>query len=291
MELASTRHSSLVTRHSEILLIHLGGLGDVCLSESTFLSLCRHLPKPPVAVGNKRFLGLFASCFSMVSSVEGREWLYLFSAVGPPVHWRQIILIGKDRDGAFRQRIRGLSVEPLLFIDMYPDDRPIHVEEYQLAQLHSRGVKPIKKEVEERKNSRLVLYPETEYRKRKWPVDSFIDLYNRLRGEGEEVILLEPLDLTLPIKEKLRFEELSDLTLFLQQGGIFVSNDSGVAHLAAACGMGTVTLFYNNDPRIWHPRGRSTPIVWKEPLPIGRLVEAIKGLRESFSRTALPEGE
>ena len=36
----------------EVLVVHLGGLGDVCLSESVFLSLRRHFGDRLVALGN-----------------------------------------------------------------------------------------------------------------------------------------------------------------------------------------------------------------------------------------------
>ena len=64
---------------SAILLIHLGGLGDVCLSESTFHSLNVHFEGNVHALGYKRFLALFDHYFAQVLSVEERSWLWLFS--------------------------------------------------------------------------------------------------------------------------------------------------------------------------------------------------------------------
>jgi ADP-heptose:LPS heptosyltransferase len=189
-------------------------------------------------------------------------------------------LIGKDRDGSLRQRLSRLSREPLLFVDMYPDEEAIHIEEYQLRQLESSGVKRVRKQIDKhRRSDRVVIYPEKEYRKRKWPVHNFVDLYNRSRSGGAETLLLEPIDLDLPVKEKVRFEELSSLVLFLQEGGVFVSNDSGVAHLAAACGMATVTLFCDEDPCVWHPGGTSFSIRWNQLMPdcnlMGKIEEAL----------------
>ena len=281
MEPASTHHSSLVTHHSEILLIHMGGLGDVCLSESTFLSLRDGLSEPPFALGNRRFLDLFPAYFSGVGSIEGRQWLHLFSGTDQTIRRRQIILIGKDRDGTFRERLARLSREPVLFIDMYPDREPVPAEEYQLGQLAAYGIKATQKVVETKESGRIVFYPEKEYGKRKWPVESFIDLYCIVQSHGRETILLEPLDLDLPVREKVRIVELSNLASFLGEGGAFVSNDSGIAHLAGVCGMRTITLFHDEDPRIWRPRGPSIPVIWRDaPLTVQRLAEIIKEVRD-----------
>ena len=84
----------------ETLLIHLGGLGDVCVSESAFLSLRRHYGNVIRAVGNKRVLDQFTDRFTETDSIDSRTWSYLFSdsLEGPP--WPRIVLFGKDRQGA-----------------------------------------------------------------------------------------------------------------------------------------------------------------------------------------------
>jgi len=109
--------------HVGILLIHPGGLGDVCLSESTLLSLKHHFGKSMEAVGNKAVLDVFRDYFTGVDSIDRRTWTYLFSDSLTCRSWRRIIFIGKDRTGAFRERLFRLCDE-LVFIDMYPEGRP-----------------------------------------------------------------------------------------------------------------------------------------------------------------------
>lgn len=120
------------------LLIHPGGLGDVCLSESTLLSLERHFGATLEAVGTRRVLDMFRPYFTGVDSIDRRTWIYLFS--DSPVHrtWQRIIFIGKDRTGALRKRISRLC-DDFIFIDMYPDDQPVHVEDYQLRSSPGTG--------------------------------------------------------------------------------------------------------------------------------------------------------
>ena len=129
----------------------------MCLSESAFLSLSGHFGGKIDALGYERFLSLFDQYFAKVHRIESMRWLHLFSGGPADIKYRQIIFIGKDRQGDLRKRWEGLSREGLIFIEMYPGDgnsvergaesvegrrkdRPpiadkIYVEDYQLAQL------------------------------------------------------------------------------------------------------------------------------------------------------------
>ncbi|MFQ5693406.1 MAG: glycosyltransferase family 9 protein, partial [Nitrospinota bacterium] len=48
---------------------------------------------------------------------------------------------------------------------------------------------------------------------------------------------------------------LPDLAALLSEARGYVGCDSGVTHLAAACGAPTVALFGPTDPAVWGPRG------------------------------------
>jgi ADP-heptose:LPS heptosyltransferase len=245
---------------AQILLIHLGGLGDVCLSESTFHSLLLHFGKEIDAVGYTRFLGLFDQYFARVLSVEERTWLWLFSELSCDKRWKQALLIGKDKGGAMRRRLGAVSTEPPLFIDLYPEDGRAHVEAYQLAQLQDLGIRPRRKKIRELRRDRIILYPEKTFTKKKWPYEHFIALYRVLKDRGIDVSLLEAPDVKPSLPDSLRFEDLRETLLFFGDGGLFFSNDSGIAHLAAARGLATITLFWGQDPAVWHPRGRNLSI-------------------------------
>ena len=52
-----------------------------------------------------------------------------------------------------------------------------------------------------------------------------------------------------------RFEDLYELASWLATARIFIGNDSGPAHLAAAVGTPVVALFGPTDPAVWAPRG------------------------------------
>jgi len=252
----------------------------MCLSESTFLSLRHHFEGNIEALGYTRFLKLFEKYFANIQRIESVKWLHLFSDHCPEIIYKQIIFIGKDREGSLRQRWQGFSKEPLIFIDMYPENssavssskltaKPesvthnrssiagsIHVEDYQLAQLAQYGIKAIKKTIQPKPLYRTILYPERGFEKKKWSVDNFVELYKSLKSKNINTCILESLGMNIDVKDKMSFQELSDIKEFFQDGGIFVSNDSGMAHLAGMCGLFSITIFIDFNPLIWHPRGR-----------------------------------
>jgi ADP-heptose:LPS heptosyltransferase len=257
---------------NEILLLHLGGLGDVCLSESVFLSLRDHFGNRIVAVGTKRFFRLFPEYFLRIHGVESRHWLYLFSKEPTDTRWQRVIFIGKDREGELRRRWQRISLDPMIFIDMYDKaiseqrsafsttnnkNENMHVEGYQLLQLPQYGIAPIKKHIPWNKSSRVILYPEIGFEKEKWEPEHFVALYRSLRSKGVFAQMMVPAGLKVGVPGTITIDDLNDVRNFFEGGGIFVSSDSGMAHLAGASGLFTITIFTDHDPRVWHPRGAS----------------------------------
>jgi len=247
--------------NSEVLFIHMGGLGDVCLSESLFFSLSRHFKDSLVACGIRRFINLFPDYFSRIENIESAKWLFLFSQNPSDITWDRIIFTGKDRHGSLRSRLSRHSRNPFIFIDMYPQEKSeevyMHVEDYQLKQLLRYNIEPIKKEIHQIKSERIILYPERGFKKEKWGYNNFIELYRTFLDRGIDTFLLEPFDTEKTTDDSIAIKDLKDVKTFFSEGGVFVSNDSGMAHLAGACGLSTVTIFTDFDPCVWHPRGRN----------------------------------
>ena len=243
-----------MTASNEMLLIHMGGLGDICLSESAFLTISLHCKEPIRAVGNARVLELFSAYFTRIDSIDRREWAYLFSDSSPGPSWNHIIFFGKDREGSFRARLSGLTHD-LLFIDLYPDGMSIPVEQHQLAQLAAYGMKPTAATFPKRWTDRIVLYAEEGFEKRKWPPENFAKVQEGLTAQGLNSVLVTPPELVLPGVPTVSINGLPEMAAFLSKGGLFFSNDSGMAHLAARCGLLPLTLFWEADPGVWRPKG------------------------------------
>jgi len=254
--------------NEEVLLIHMGGLGDVCLSESLFFSISVHFKDSLVACGIRRFFNLFPQYFIRIENIESAKWLFLFSQNAPHIKWKRIILVGKDREGSLRERLSRFSQEHLIFIDMYPEfkteGKGKHVEDFQLEQLESHGIKPLKIEIAPKCKDRFVLYPEKGFSKKKWEIDKFLEVYRRLKEDNKNVFILEPFDEMPKVEGSIVIKDLIEVKKFFSEGGVFISNDSGMAHLAGACGMSTVTIFTDFDPIVWHPRGKNMSLNGKD---------------------------
>jgi hypothetical protein len=61
--------------------------------------------------------------------------------------------------------------------------------------------------------------------------------------------------------EAMGIEDLFELGCWLARARIYVGNDSGITHLAAAAGAPVVALFGPTDPAVWAPRGRNVRVV------------------------------
>lgn len=59
----------------------------------------------------------------------------------------------------------------------------------------------------------------------------------------------------------VRISDLYELACWLRGARIFIGNDSGISHLAAAVGTPVVAFFRASDPRVWAPRGCTVHVV------------------------------
>ena len=111
------------------------------------------------------------------------------------------------------------------------------------------------------------LHPGAGSKAKRWPISRFIDLAQYLVFKEKRKLLIvegpaEPeiakqIVKTLPETDAIPAESipLYLLAAILKQCGLFVGNDSGIAHLAAALNVPTVVLFGPTLPRHWAPLG------------------------------------
>jgi hypothetical protein len=73
------------------------------------------------------------------------------------------------------------------------------------------------------------------------------------------------------------FEDLYELACWLASASVYVGNDSGITHLAAAVGVPTVAIFQASDPAVWAPRGRAQVRVLHSP-SVDEVVATVRSL-------------
>lgn len=108
----------------------------------------------------------------------------------------------------------------------------------------------------------LAIHPGSGSPRKNWPADRFAELARTLSCENPWLLCLGPADeaaaplATAPLAVAARDVPLPTLGALLSRAGLYVGNDSGVSHLAAALGVSTVALFGPTDPGLWSPVGR-----------------------------------
>ena len=97
-----------------------------------------------------------------------------------------------------------------------------------------------------------------------WRADGFLAVANHLRQSGLDVVFIgaESDDLS-PFAEfgVLRGRPLSEIKDLLARASLFVGNDSGPAHMAAAFGLPVVVIFGESDPAIWGPWQTASEVI------------------------------
>jgi len=124
--------------------------------------------------------------------------------------------------------------------------------------------------------STIAVHPGSGSRAKNWPRERWIELIGRLSatvvsitGEAEaeswsaDQIAKTPLaprlaDGSLRIADRLPLE---DLVSELSACRLFLGHDSGVSHLAAACGTPSILLFGPTDPAMWAPPARHVRVI------------------------------
>jgi ADP-heptose:LPS heptosyltransferase len=114
-----------------------------------------------------------------------------------------------------------------------------------------------------------VLHPGSGALRKCWPLPCWWELAHRLVGAGLIVTAVAgPAEVErgmvpgrLDGVEDLRAPSLESLATLLEGAAVFVGNDAGPTHLAAALGVPTVAIFGPTDPRVWAPRGDHVRVV------------------------------
>jgi ADP-heptose:LPS heptosyltransferase len=131
-----------------------------------------------------------------------------------------------------------------------------------------------------------VLHPLASAPDKTWPQSNFLSVAEHLeRHLGLEPVFIagpgESLD-TFGRYPCLRGETLEEVKSLLAGAVLFVGNDSGPAHMAAAFGLPVVVLFGSSDPDIWRPWRTECAVLTGpggiQPIPVPDVTEAISNL-------------
>lgn len=121
----------------------------------------------------------------------------------------------------------------------------------------------------------VVVHPGATAAARRWPVSSYAEVVAALGDQGWPVVLTGTpperelgADLAARAEQRRRrgpavldltgATDLAGVALLIRDAAVLVGNDTGTAHLAAAVGGRSITIFQSGDPRRWaHPPPRA----------------------------------
>ncbi len=284
-------------------MIRPGALGDFVLTLPVFAYLRRKFPEYHIEVmGYTHITDIAEGRYYVNKSFrfDHPEAAYLFlKAIPIPEGLTRYlssfdIIISFLKNDIFVDNLRRTSAAMVLSHDPFPKgNEPIHIVDHLLlpwpdVTSQERVPKLLLTESDQQWASDFMdkhsinpeaplvaLHPGSGSHKKCWPVENFVSLAIGLRKELEAQFLLVSgpadeestgyfLKHVSPLPLTLYNLTLPKLAAILERCSLFIGNDSGVTHLAAATGVNTIALFGPTDPKIWGPRGKRVIILQGE---------------------------
>jgi len=262
------------------LLIRPGAIGDVILSLPALLGAEATevwTPAPLVPIlkltGIDRVRGISETGLDLVS-LRGLEACPSLNEFDEIVSW-----YGANQPD-FRAAVRGL---PFRFLQALPPaDTVLSASDFFLRQIGvPEGADP-QLRLRIPKAEYAVIHPFSGSARKNWPLPHFqrlaelLDLEVRWTAGPEETL-----------DGACRFDDLAKLAEFVAAARIYIGNDSGVTHLAAAVETPTVAIFGPTNPRVWAPRGTHVEVVMppdRAALPALAPEQVLGAVRSLLSR-------
>ena len=258
---------------NNVIIMRNGALGDFVLTLPVFQSIQDHYPNHTLyAIGNPTNCKLLTKSWNIID-IESRDWLGLYSDGNVPrsvenlLKRTTLMLIYGAPSGNFFKNVTRFLGEKALFFDPHPPvNYSEHITNYLLSPLNDILKIPIT-------NSSPTCHFSTKISDKidtvahigssspikNWPLKNFVKWAETLHKKGIKVnLILGPVEKEIGILESIDVPiiypaNLKELAHSLMSAKLFVGNDSGPGHLAAALGTATITLFGPTNPLIWAP--------------------------------------
>lgn len=255
-----------------ILVLRGGALGDFIVTLPALARLRRRWPDARIELaGNATAgqLGLEAGLLDAVYAQHEARWSALFSDTPLPPDFDRflaafdlVVCFWPDPDGQLARRFPRHAGQRFLSAAALPATAPAAAH-YSQA-LDPLGLAPESHFFRLRTTSApaprggpVVFHPGSGSPRKNWPADRWRELIPRLPAPISLVVGEAEPDawrtFTHPGVTVLANLSLAKLADYLAASRLFIGHDSGVSHLAAACGVPCVLLFGPTDPAVWAP--------------------------------------
>lgn len=266
-----------------ILAILAGALGDFIvalpalarLADAGNLTVMGHgtrVALAPLAIPQANTLDMESAEFHTIFGEPSARLRQSLAGVDAALAWF------RDEDGALARGLRAAGIPRVHTAPGLPDSAWAgHAAEYyessvdafllklDLDLVLAENIQYSALRVAPRQNHGIVLHPGSGSAKKNWPIEHFTALARQLESDGYRVSwLLGPAEedgIVPGDAAVIREASLPALAALLAGASLFIGNDSGVSHLAAAAGCPTVAIFWATNPALWAPRGPCVRVV------------------------------
>jgi ADP-heptose:LPS heptosyltransferase len=133
-----------------------------------------------------------------------------------------------------------------------------------------------------------IIHPVAATTAKTWPAERFLQVARWLEASGTQVVIIgSAADDLSPFRlfRVLSGAPLSHIKSLMASAVLFVGNDSGPAHIAAAFGVPSVVLFGASDPGVWGPWRTSCEVLSASgnisEIPTEQAIEALERVRRT----------
>jgi heptosyltransferase-3 len=259
------RCSGILKRIVRRLIVRPGGIGDFIVSlpaleclRTEYCEVWAAAANVPLARFADRGRSIAATGLDLLGIAEPPgsllETLRGFDSI---VSW-----YGANRP-EFREIVSQLDLPFTFFPALPPQSAGQHAVDFYLEQVRSLsscvsdGIPRI--DCSSERENFAVIHPFSGGRRKNWPIEKFRALAVGLQRRMPVYWCAGPDD--PPLEEAVRIDNLYELGCWLARAQLYIGNDSGVTHLAAAVGTPVLALFGPTDPGVWGPRGPNVRIV------------------------------
>jgi ADP-heptose:LPS heptosyltransferase len=303
-----------------ILVIHSGAIGDFVLALPALGALRRRFTSAQIELlGNPAIHVLAENRFyvDQVTPMETRPLHHLFAGALPADLYEylssfDLIVSWFGRgDETYTRTLARIPRRTIIEKPFPPDASRVHVVEHLLGTLAPLGIEAgdhaprlylserdrvhaaqLFRKLEIEDKSVAAVHPGSGSARKCWPAERFAELAQIFLAHELPVLIIEgPADgqaaeqLFARLPESRRLFRLAnrplvELTAALERCSVYVGNDSGITHLAAAVGAPTVAIFRVTDPAVWGPRGNVAILESAQSAEI--VVQAIRKVNQTL---------
>ncbi len=271
------------------LIVHTGGLGDFLLTCPALASLAKDGPMELLGYTERLALAVAGGLAESAHSLDQADFSTAFSIPSERLRvflsrFQRAIVWMRDT-GEIQSVFRDCGVSDVqCFPGLPPDNWAQHASAYYAQCIGRQPVSDWKLNIhptDPTNQAFIVVHPGSGSPRKNWSLEHFKAIAEYLEQQGHKVHwCFGPAEETMKVPsmaERLNASSLVELAFILQQAALYIGNDSGITHLAAAVGCRTVAIFGPTDLRVWAPRGGHVRVVQGNPWPTPQSVmEALR---------------